>query len=137
MVGYLSAMWRCRYFWLSLVKIDLRTRYRRSVLGIGWSLLRPICLTVILCVVFRRLSHRTDVAQFAPYVLSGLACWDFLVTATRQGCNCFFVGESYLRQYPTPAAIFPLRVALGETFHFFFALLVLFGLSWVVGGFGN
>ena len=33
MGNYLTAIWRCRYFWLSLVKNDLRTRYRRSVLG--------------------------------------------------------------------------------------------------------
>ena len=50
-------MWRCRYFWLSLVKIDLRTRYRRSVIGLGWSLLRPIAMTVILCFVFAPLFH--------------------------------------------------------------------------------
>ena len=55
MVGYIGAMWRCRYFWLSLVKIDLRTRYRRSVIGLGWSLLRPISMTIILCAVFRRI----------------------------------------------------------------------------------
>ena len=39
MVKYLADIWKCRYFWLTLVKMDLRTRYRRSFLGIGWSLL--------------------------------------------------------------------------------------------------
>ena len=36
MVNYLSEIWRCRFFWLHLVKMDLRTRYRRSILGLGW-----------------------------------------------------------------------------------------------------
>lgn len=137
MVAHFSAIWSCRYFWLSLVKIDLRTRYRRSIIGIGWSLLRPVALTIILCAVFRRLFHRPDVWQFAPYVLAGLACWDYVVNATKQGCQCFFQGESYIRQHPAPVAIYPLRIALGETVHFLIALLVVLALAWYVNGFSN
>jgi len=51
MVSYLSAVWNCRFFWLSLVKNDLRTRYRGSIIGIGWSLLQPIAMTCIICIV--------------------------------------------------------------------------------------
>ena len=137
MLSYFGRIWSCRYFWLSLVKIDLRARYRRSVLGVGWSLLRPILLTIILCLVFRRLFNRPDLWTYAPYLLSGLCCWDYIVTATKQGCQCFFAGESYIRQHPAPLAIFPLRVALAETFHFFVALLVLIGTVWYVQGFRN
>jgi ABC-type polysaccharide/polyol phosphate export permease len=137
MLSHLRSIWACRYFWLSLVKIDLRMRYRRSIIGLGWSLLRPIALTVILCAVFRRLFHRADVWEYAPYVLSGLAWWDYIVTATRQGCQCFFQGESYIRQHPAPLAIYPLRIALGETVHFLIALMVVLGLTWYAKGFGN
>ena len=56
MVNYFSEIWACRYFWLSLVKMDLRTRYRRSLLGIGWSLLNLIAMTIILTTVFTRSS---------------------------------------------------------------------------------
>src|SRR4051812_2516420 len=134
MFAYLARIWACRYFWLSLVQIDLRSRYRRSILGVGWSLLRPIAFTVILCVVFQRLFKRTDVWSYAPYLLSGLTCWDYIVTATKQGCQCFFQGESYIRQHPSPIAIFPLRTALAESFHFLVALAVLLGLSFFVNG---
>jgi lipopolysaccharide transport system permease protein len=109
-------------------------RYRRSVIGLGWSLVRPILMTMILCAVFRRLFMRQDVWTFAPYVLAGLACWDYIVNATRQGCQCFFQGESYIRQYPAPIAIYPLRTALGETVHFLIALTVVGVLAWYVTG---
>jgi ABC-type polysaccharide/polyol phosphate export permease len=134
MLGYFQRIWSCRYFWLSLVKIDLRARYRRSLFGVGWSLLRPIALTIILCVVFQKLFHRADVWSYAPYLLAGLACWDYITTATRQGCQCFFQGEAYIRQHPAPVAIFPLRTALAETFHFLVGLVVLVGLSWYAHG---
>jgi ABC-type polysaccharide/polyol phosphate export permease len=137
MIAYLGEIWSCRYFWMSLVKIDLRTRYRRSILGLGWSLLRPIAMTIILCAVFRRLFHRADVWSYAPYLLAGLACWDYIVTVTKQGCQCFFQGEAYIRQHPAPAAIYPLRIALGEMIHFLIALAVVLGLAWYVNGFSN
>ena len=138
MLGYIGRVWACRYFWLALVKIDLKARYRRSVVGIGWSLIRPLVMTTILCVVFVRLFKRTDVWTYAPYLLAGLTFWDYLSTAMRQGCQCFFQGESYIRQHPTPIAIFPLRIALAETFHFLIAMTVLIGLAWYSqGGFAN
>ncbi|MGL4551548.1 MAG: ABC transporter permease [Gemmataceae bacterium] len=129
MIAYLMRVWACRYFWLSLVQIDLRGRYRRSLLGVGWSLLRPAAFTAILCVVFQRLLRPTDVWEYAPYLLSGLTLWDFITTATKQGCQCFFQGESYIRQHPSPIAIFPLRTALAESFHFLVGLSVLLILS--------
>ena len=55
MTGYFSEIWRLRHFWMALVRIDLQKRYRRSMIGIGWSLLQPIAMTVVLCVVFSQL----------------------------------------------------------------------------------
>jgi ABC-type polysaccharide/polyol phosphate export permease len=136
MRSYVADIWRCRYFWISLVKMDLRTRYRRSVLGMGWSLLHPIAMTTILCTVFHKVFH-VNVSEYAPFLLAGLACWNYLVTATLQGCQCLFQGESYIRQYPAPLAIYPLRTALGGTVHFLVALVVVLALAWSFKGFGN
>src|SRR5579884_2135972 len=106
MGSYLASIWRCRYFWLSLVRVDLRARYRRSVLGLGWSLLHPIAMTVILCVVFQRI-FQTSTEKYAPYLMAGLAFWNFFQTSTQMGCQCFYQAEPYIRQYPSPLAIFP------------------------------
>src|SRR5688572_9379330 len=114
---YCAEIWRKRYFWLSLVRMDLRRRYRRSMLGIGWSLLNPILMTCVFCVVFAKLFGE-DLTTYAPFVLSGLAFWAFISGTTTEGCQCFYVGEHYLRQHPTPLAIFPLRTTLGLFAHF-------------------
>ena len=137
MGAYFVSLWSCRFFWWALVRNDLRARYRRSVVGLGWSLLRPLASTVILCTVLQRIFHRSDWWSYAPELLTGLVCWDYLVSATKQGCSCFFHAESYIRQHPAPLAIYPLRVALGETVHFFLALVVVLGLVWSLHGFGN
>src|SRR5262245_11940489 len=130
MGNYLAAIWRCRYFWMSLVRMDLRTRYRRSVLGMGWSLLHPIAMTAVLCAVFHVIFKPAQgVAWYAPFLLAGLACWQFIVTVTTNGCQCLFQGEAYIRQYPAPMAIYPLRTALGGTVHFGIALAVVIALA--------
>jgi ABC-type polysaccharide/polyol phosphate export permease len=136
MGSYMAAIWRCRYFWLSLVKNDLRTRYRRSVLGMGWSLLHPICMTTILTAVFCKLFHQS-ISDYAPFVLAGLATWNYVLTVVQHGCHCFFIGESYIRQYPAPLAIYPLRTALGGTVHFLLALSVVLLLSTVAAAIGS
>jgi ABC-type polysaccharide/polyol phosphate export permease len=133
MVGYLRAVWLCRYFWLSLVKIDLRTRYRGSVLGIGWSLLHPIAMTAILCTVFSTIFNQ-DIHFFAPYLMAGLTFWAYLVNVSIVGCQCFFQGECYIRQHPAPMAIYPLRTMLGSGFHFALSLLLVLVLTWICRG---
>jgi lipopolysaccharide transport system permease protein len=130
MHAYMSAVWRCRYFWLSLVKNDLRTRYRRSLLGIGWSLLHPLAMTAVITLVFTTMFGKGDWREYAPQILAALACWNFIKTVTLQGCQCLFQGEPYIRQYPAPLAIYPLRTALCETFHFVVALALAVVLSW-------
>ena len=90
---YLSDIWRLRYFWTALVRNDLRNRYRRSIIGIGWSLLHPIAMTVVLCAVLCPLFQQTG-ADYAPFLLSGLTLWGFIMAVVTQGCHCFFQGES-------------------------------------------
>ena len=136
MGNYIWSVWQCRFFWISLVKMDLRTRYRRSVLGIGWSLLHPIAMTIIICIMFSRIL-KVDIAEYAPSLLGGVACWNYILWCALQGCKCFYEGESYIRQYPAPMAIYPLRTALGGAVHFLLALIVVIGMTWAMHGFGN
>jgi ABC-type polysaccharide/polyol phosphate export permease len=133
---YLQSIWHCRYFWLSLVRMDLRHRYRGSVLGIGWSLLHPIAMTAILCAVFQHLFH-ADIRYYAPFLLAGLACWNYITFVTIQGSLCFLHGEAYIRQFPAPMAIYPLRTALSGGIHFVLALAVGLAASWMLRGPGD
>src|SRR5262249_40583041 len=106
------------------------------MLGMGWSLLNPVCMTVVLCVVFHTIFHE-DIRTFAPRVLAGLAFWNFMLTASVQGCQSFLRGEQYIRQFPAPLAIYPLRTALGGVIHFLIALAVVLILSWFFLGLDN
>jgi lipopolysaccharide transport system permease protein len=134
--AYAADVWRHRHFWLSLVRMDLQARYRRSVLGIGWSLLHPIATTVVLSIAFHEWLHM-DVRQYVPHLMGGLAWWGYVTTAISRGCQCFVEAEGYIRQHPVPMAVYPLRTALGAMIHFLIALAVVLLLTWGCRGFGN
>jgi lipopolysaccharide transport system permease protein len=72
MIQHLTAMWKFRHFLFALVKLDLRMRYRRSVIGVGWSLLNPIAMTIVFTVVFSNLLGGGDPIAYAASVLTGM-----------------------------------------------------------------
>ena len=134
--GYFSEIWRLRHFWMALVRIDLRKRYRRSIIGMGWSLLQPIAMMVVLCVVFSQLLHQ-NIRGFAPFLLSGLTFWGYVAAVVSEGCHCFIQGEAYIRQQPAPLAIYALRTTLGAGFHFVVGFVIVLVFVWWLKGFGT
>ena len=74
---------------------------------------------------------------YGPYLLTGLVFWNFIATVSSQGCQCFFLNESYIRQQPAPLAIYSLRTTLGAGFHFLLGLLVALVFVWATQGPAN
>lgn len=136
MTAYFKSIWSTRFFLFSLIKYDLNTRYQRSILGLGWSLIQPIGMTIVLCTVFHRL-FGVDIRDYGPFLLAGIAFWTYFTNSVLTGCQCFFQAEPYMRQYPAPAAIYPMRATLGAMFHFLMALGIVLMLTWVMKGIGN
>ncbi len=136
MKAYLADVWRYRHFWLSLVRMDLQVRYRRSVLGIGWSLLQPIATALVLCIVFHQI-FKMPIRDYVLSLLAGLAWWAYVTGVIGRGCQCFVEAESYIRQHTVPMAIYPLRTAVGAMIHFLIALAMVLPLAWCFTGFNN
>jgi ABC-type polysaccharide/polyol phosphate export permease len=128
MFRHLTAVWTARYFLFALVKLDLRLRYRRSILGVGWSLMHPIAMTAVFTVVFSQLFGDSNPVGYAAYALSGLAVWGFLRDAATVGSKAFFQSEAYIRQSPLPYTIYTLRSVLGHLIHACLALVVVAAL---------
>lgn len=116
--------------------MDLRSKYRGSTLGMGWSLLQPIAMTTVFCGVSATLFHQ-DVARFAPYVMTGLTLWGYFSHCSSMGCLIFHQAEAYIRQHPAPMAIYPIRLVLGNTFHMLIALCMAITLSTYGTGFAG
>ncbi len=133
---YLAETWKRRYFWVSLAKLDLKMRYRGSLLGIGWSLFHPLASTAIYCIIFGAI-FQADIRSYVPFLLSGLAAWTFISTSILEGCNTIRAAEKFMRVYPAPIVIYGLRTLGGLSFHFFVILAITVIFSWILLGFGN
>ncbi len=118
----LRGIWSLRYFCVALVKHDLKDRYRRSILGIAWSLIKPAGMTLVLTLVFTNV-FQIGTREYASFLFVGLIAWQFFTESILQGCNSFHLGATYLRVRPVPIAIFPLRVVLNAGTHGLIGLL--------------
>lgn len=124
MIQHFKAIWTFRYFWTSLVKMDLMTRYRKSSLGILWSLLHPLCMTAVFTLAFRHLMGGSW-QQYTLMTLCGMTVFGFLRDCTLQGCHTLARNDAYIRQSPLPYSIYSLRVMLYNFVHFVISLAVL------------
>lgn len=79
-----------------LVITDFKIRYKGSVLGYLWTLLRPLALFSVLYVVFVRFLRFGDaVPHFAVYLLLGIVLWNYFVEVTMNGMSAI-VGKGDL-----------------------------------------
>ncbi len=68
----------------TLTAFEIKLRYRGSLLGIGWSLISPLLLALVLYVVFKN-AFRFETDNFAFYLLIGIFVFRFLSVGTSVG----------------------------------------------------
>ena len=71
-----------RYLLFELTKKNIKLKYRRSYLGIFWTLLEPILTTIVLTLVFTKFRGNSDVS-FPVYILTGRLLYAFFAGSTK------------------------------------------------------
>jgi len=125
MIKYLKSIWEARYFWLHLANAELRYKFRRSRLGLLWTIINPMMLMLTITLILGNL-FGIAAEDFAPYVFSGLIVWEFLLGAAIGGCQSLLVSEAYIKQFKHPLVIYPLRTILVQTATFLIAIQAMF-----------
>jgi ABC-2 type transport system permease protein len=83
----------------------IKTRYKRSALGVIWTLLNPLLNMVVLTIAFSTLFQVT-VKDYAVFVLSGLIAWNFFTSTTLFAMSSLVWGSSLLKRIYMPRTIF-------------------------------
>lgn len=73
--------WHYRDLVYFLVQRDITARYKRSVLGIAWTMLNPLGMMIVLTIVFSRV-FRIAIEGYPAYVLSALIAWTFITQSS-------------------------------------------------------
>jgi ABC-2 type transport system permease protein len=128
-------IWSYRELLVQLVRKELKVKYKDSVLGFFWTLVRPMIQLVIYYVAFTIFLGNTQPA-YAIFIFSGLVVWG-LFTDIVGGSTGSIVGNGgLLKKTYFPREIFPLSVVGAAIVNFLFQLIVLglaLGLAAILG----
>ena len=104
-------LWRYRDLLRQLIARNIKTRYKRSVLGILWTLLNPLLMMIVLTLVFSHV-FRFQAVNYPVYALCGLILWNFFAQTTTGAMSELLWGGSLMNRIYLPRAIFA-ATALG------------------------
>ena len=130
--GQLATFNRFKYLLLLLVKRDFVTRYRRSVLGVLWSMLNPLLTMLVMTMVFSLL-FRTEIEYFPAYLLSGLIIFNFFSESTTMAMGSITSAGGIIKKVYVPKYIFPVSRVTSSLVNLFFSLLAFMLVFFVIG----
>jgi lipopolysaccharide transport system permease protein len=129
---YWRDLWRYRELFYFLAWRDILVRYKQTVIGIAWALIRPLLTMIIFTVVFGRIAKLPS-AGSAPYALMVFAAmlpWQFFATALGESSNSLIGNANLISKIYFPRLIVPAGSVITSLVDFlisagFLALLML------------
>jgi len=115
------------YLWdllRSLVDRDMKLMYKRSALGIAWTLISPLLQLLVFVFVFQ-VVIKIDLPQYSSYVFTGLLVWNWFQNCLFQATGVIINSRPLIRQPGFPTAILPVVVVTTGLIHFVLALPIL------------
>jgi len=128
----LNTFGRFRYYLKLLVKRDFMARYRKSILGVLWSLLNPILMMLVLTLVFSTI-FRFAIDYFPVYLLSGQLIWAFFHESTALAMTSIIASEGVIKKVYVPKYMFPLSKIISSLINVVFSFFAFFVVVAVTG----
>lgn len=121
-------LWHNRELLWTLVKRDLKVRYKASVLGFFWSFCKPLLLTLVLLAVFSNVPKFELAAKELPFVLHllvGVLAFTFFSGAVNEGMFSILSNADLVKKVKLPAEVLPAASVISNLIHFILAQAVL------------
>ena len=116
----------------SLVKRDLRGKYKGSVLGFLWTFINPLCQIIVYTVVFSVIV-RTDLDKFYIYMITGMIPWLFFDMALRQGAGCVRYQGEMIKKIYFPREVLPVSCVTSNFVNMLFCFIIVFAVLFISG----
>lgn len=111
---------------------SLKTRYKRSMLGIVWTLLNPLLTMIVLTLVFSNM-FRFNIPHYPVYILSGLMAWMFFSGTTHAAMSEMIWSSELLHRIYVPKSVFAVSAVGTGLVNLLISLVPLFLISLVIG----
>lgn len=119
----IRSLWHFRDLLKQLIRRDIVTRYKRSVLGVLWTMLNPLGTMLILTVVFSRIFEMRGV--YPAYIMTNLLVWNFFSQSTQFSLNATLWGSDLLKKIFMPSTSFVVTTLGTGIFNLLFSLVPL------------
>ena len=110
---------------IELLKRDIKVKYRKSVLGVLWSVLNPLFMMIILSVVFSTL-FKNNVENYPTYIFSGQLIYNFFSEATTSSMSAIVDNASLIKKIYVPKYLFVLARICSSMINLMATLSALF-----------
>lgn len=98
--------WRA---WTSMALLDIKHKYRRSVLGPLWITISMFVLILGIGLLYSQL-FKMDLRQYLPYIALGDIVWIYISTTIQEGCGTFTASENLIRSMRLPMTVHVMRL---------------------------
>jgi ABC-2 type transport system permease protein len=127
-----KALWRYRHLVRELVARDIKVRYKRSILGVAWSMLSPLLSMVALTIAFSALLKQ-QIANYPAYFLAGSVFWTFFSQATSHAASLTSDASEISRRVYLPRSVFVAAAVGGALVNLLYTLLPLLAIIAATG----
>ena len=110
---------------IELVSRDIKVRYRKSVLGMLWTVLNPLLMMCVITVVFSTI-FKQNIPNFPIYYLSGSLIFSFNSEATTNAMHSILSNCSLIKKVYLPKYLFPISCVLSSLVNLGFSLVAMF-----------
>lgn len=132
MKKYIDNFRQYQFLLSELVKKGIKLKYRRSYLGIVWSMLEPLLSMIVLTIVFGTLYGNKD-RTFPVYILTGRLLYSFYSQATKAALKSIRANSGMIKKVYVPKYLYPLSAVAYNYVIFLISLLVLAIVSVILG----
>jgi ABC-2 type transport system permease protein len=119
-----------QFLFEELVKRDFKKKYKRTILGMGWSMLMPLLTLLVMKIVFEQFFGR-NIEHFTTYLFCGniLFCW--FSEATNHGMRSLYGNAAIFTKVNVPKYLFLFAGSVQTLINFTLTLIVFFLFCWL------
>ncbi|HEY0030303.1 MAG TPA: ABC transporter permease, partial [Bacteroidia bacterium] len=128
--NYWKDLWNYRGLFYFLAWRDILVRYKQTVIGVVWSILRPLITIVVFTVVFNKLGNfqSDDGVPYAIMVCAAMLPWQFFSSAFSESANSLIANSNLLTKVYFPRLIVPASTVIVCLIDFLISFLILIAL---------
>ena len=121
----LGKLKRHQFLFEELVKRDFKKKHKRTILGMGWSMLSPLLMLLVMKVIFENFFGRT-VNHYTTYLFCGLLTFSWFSESTGSGMRSLFSNAGIFTKVNVPKYLFLFSVNIQVLLNFALTLLIFF-----------